>query len=55
MKVIMSKRCIGLLLGLGVFTLASAPLPAADQPPLDSSPVPPQGFDLAREDRKGQG
>ena len=48
-KVYMSKRAIGLLLGLGVFTLATAQLQAAD-PPLDSSPVPPQGFDRARQD-----
>ena len=48
-KVTMSKRRFGLLLGLGIFSLATAPLQAADQPSLESSPVPPQGFDKARE------
>ena len=46
---IMSKHCICLLLGLSVFTLATAPLRAADQPSQDNTPVPPQGFDRARE------
>jgi enterochelin esterase family protein len=49
MKLIMSKRCIGLLLGLGVCALATFQLQAADPPSLESSPVPPQGFDQARE------
>ena len=47
MKVTMSKRCIVLLLGLGVFTLATGPLQAVDQASLTNSPVPPQGFDRA--------
>jgi enterochelin esterase-like enzyme len=46
----MSKRCVGLLLGLGVFTLATAPLQAVDQAELTNSPVPPRGFDRARQD-----
>jgi len=45
----MTKRCISSLLGLGLFTLATAQLQAADQPSLESSPVPPPGFDQARE------
>ena len=50
MKVTMSKRRIGLLLGLGVFTLATAQLQAVDQASLTNSPVPPQGFDRAGQD-----
>ena len=45
----MSKRCISSLLGLGVFMIATAQLPAAEQPSPQSFPVPPQGFDQARE------
>jgi enterochelin esterase family protein len=48
-KLIMSKQSIGLLLGFGLFTLATAHLNAADQPAPDSAPVPPQGFDRARD------
>ena len=49
MKTRISKRCIAVLSGLGLLTLATAPLQAAD-PPLDTSPVPPEGFDRARPD-----
>jgi enterochelin esterase-like enzyme len=49
LEVIMSKRCIGLLLGLGVSMILAAQLPAAEQPSLQSSPIPPQGFDQIRE------
>jgi enterochelin esterase family protein len=45
----MSKRCIGSLLGLGVFMIATTQLPAAEQPSPQNFPVPPQGFDQARE------
>ena len=49
MKAIMSKRCLGSLLGLGVFMIATSQLPAAEQPSPQSDPVPPQGFDQVRE------
>ncbi len=49
MKTRISKRCIALLSGLGLLTLATTQLQAAD-PPLDTSPVPPEGFDRARPD-----
>jgi enterochelin esterase family protein len=45
----MSKRSIGSLLGLGVLMISAAQLPAAEQPAPQSFPVPPQGFDVARE------
>jgi enterochelin esterase family protein len=45
----MSKRCISSLMGLGVFMISAAQLPAAEQPSQQSYPVPPQGFDQARE------
>ncbi len=43
----MSKRCMGLVLGLSVL-VASVAL-AAEQPAPQTYPVPPQGFDQARE------
>ena len=48
-KAIMSKRCIGSLLSLGVFMIATSQLPAAEDPSPQTFPVPPQGFDQARE------
>jgi enterochelin esterase-like enzyme len=49
MKTIMLKRCFSSLLGLGVFLVATAQLPAQEQPAQQDYPVPPQGFDQARE------
>ncbi len=45
----MSKRCIGLLLALGVLAFLTAPLPAAEQPSQPTYPVPPEGFDQVRD------
>ncbi len=50
MKVIISKRCISSLLGLGIFIGSTARLlRGAEQPSQEDFPVPPQGFDQARE------
>jgi len=48
MKTIISKRCINSLLGLGVLILTGQ-LRAEDQPSQSTYPIPPQGFDHARE------
>jgi len=45
----MSKRSIGVLLGLSIFVVSTALLQAAEQPSQQDGPVPPQGFDRARE------
>ncbi len=45
----MSIRSIGVLLGLCVFVVSTALLRAAEQPSQQDGPVPPQGFDRARE------
>ena len=47
LKVIMSKRCIGLLLGLSLFVIPIVILQAAE--PSQQRPVPPQGFDRVRD------
>jgi enterochelin esterase-like enzyme len=46
----MSKRCIGVLLGLGILGILTAQLPAAEQSSQQSDPVPPQGFDRVRDE-----
>jgi enterochelin esterase-like enzyme len=56
-KVSMSKRCIGLLLGLSVFMISLTLLQAAAQPPVTPAAqpaaqpgeVPPQGYDQVRQ------
>ena len=49
-KKVVSRRCVGLLLGLGIFGILTAQLPAAEQSSQQSDPVPPQGFDRARDE-----
>jgi len=48
-RVMVSKRCIGLLLGLSLLMILAAPLPAAEQPAQLTYPVPPAGFDQVRD------
>jgi enterochelin esterase family protein len=49
LKTNISTRCISSLLGLAALVLAATRLCAQEQPAIPTYPVPPQGFDQARE------